>query len=49
MRLYGILLSGAGQVWLNGAKLETVDSDVPLTSTNEESLPDTPVNLDLHD
>jgi hypothetical protein len=45
---FGVLLSGPGQVWLNDAKLETVDAAEASTATvqtQEEVLPESPVNL----
>jgi hypothetical protein len=31
MMLFGVLLVGTGQVWLDGCSLEIVDDDVPTT------------------
>ena len=42
---FGILLSGPGQVWLNSAKFEVDELDVP----TEKNLPDKPVNLEFKD
>ncbi|MDO8539300.1 MAG: M56 family metallopeptidase [Opitutaceae bacterium] len=52
---YGFFLSGAGQGWISGVKIEEVGSDVPSTNTMKEptpktartpfKLPDAPVNL----
>jgi hypothetical protein len=44
---FGILLNGAGQVWLNSTKLEIVGVDVPTININENKLPSTPVNLEF--
>lgn len=41
---FGVLLSGAGSVWLNNVKLEVVGSDVPTTA---KKVPDEPVNLNF--
>jgi hypothetical protein len=46
---FGILLSGPGQVWLNGTKFEIVGLEAPATSSNQKSLPDKPVNLEFND
>lgn len=43
---FGILLDGAGEVWLNSVKLEAVRPDAP-TDVNEGNLPDKPVNLEF--
>jgi hypothetical protein len=43
----GILLTNAGEVWLNSTKFETVASDVPTTNLSEKKLPDKPVNLEF--
>ena len=40
--LFGILLSGAGKVWMDEVMLETVDKTVPVTGI--EKLPETLVN-----
>jgi hypothetical protein len=42
---FGILLHGAGEVWLDGVKLEAVGPNVPVTGT--PPLPTQPVNLDF--
>ncbi|MCG8351788.1 MAG: hypothetical protein MI924_28810 [Chloroflexales bacterium] len=42
---FGMLLSGAGQVWVTKLNIETVDCDVP--TTDQQTLPDHPVNLDF--
>jgi hypothetical protein len=44
---FGILLSGAGRVWLNSTKLEIVGADVPTTKMNEQKLPSKPLNLEF--
>jgi hypothetical protein len=43
----GILLTGPGEVWMNGARFEVVGSDIPVTSSNQTKIPDKPVNLDF--
>jgi hypothetical protein len=42
---FGILLAGSGTVWLNGAKLEVVGTDVPTTGGKSHKLSDEPANL----
>jgi hypothetical protein len=43
---FGILLTGAGEVWLNDLSLEVVDISTPTTGTNRgKTLPQRPVNL----
>jgi len=44
---FGILLTGSGRVWLNGAKFEVVRADVPTTGQNSMARPAAPVNLDF--
>jgi hypothetical protein len=44
---FGILLDGAGEVWLSSTKFEIVGLDVPTTSLGEKKLPDNPVNLEF--
>jgi hypothetical protein len=44
---FGILLDGAGKVWLNSTKLDVVGVDVPVTGTSDKKIPDKPVNLDF--
>jgi hypothetical protein len=44
---FGILLDGAGQVWLNSTKLEMVGPEVPTTNVIENKLPNKPVNLEF--
>jgi len=43
----GILLTGAGEVWLNGARFEVVGPDVAVTGSKNAKTPDKPVNLDF--
>ena len=43
----GILLTGAGEVWLNGARFEVVGADVAVTGSKNTKTPDKPVNLDF--
>ena len=43
----GILLTGTGEVWLNGARFEVVGPDVAVTGSNYGKIPDKPVNLDF--
>jgi hypothetical protein len=43
---FGILLNGAGEVWLNGLSLDVVEVDTPTTGTVLRTiLPQRPVNL----
>lgn len=44
---FGVLLSGSGEVWVNGAKFETVGPDVPTTGAITAQKPDEPMNLDF--
>jgi hypothetical protein len=44
---FGILLAGSGVVWLNGAKFDVVDADVPVTNIGEKVLPEKPINLEF--
>ncbi len=44
---FGILLTGTGKVWLSSVKFDAVGADVPVTGTNEKSVPDKPVNLEF--
>jgi hypothetical protein len=44
---FGILLDGAGQVWLSGAKFDVVGTDVPSTGAGGRKVPDNPINLDF--
>jgi len=43
---FGVLLAGAGTVWLNNTNFEVVQSDVPTTG---RMLPDTPANLNFQE
>jgi hypothetical protein len=42
---FGVLLQGAGQVWINDIQLTEIGDDVPVTT--EQSLLDKPTNLDF--
>lgn len=46
---FGVLLSGAGQVWVSHVTFEVVGKDIAVTAPNppKESLPTSPVNLDF--
>ena len=44
---FGILLDGAGKVWLSGTKFDVVGADVPSTGAGDRKIPDNPVNLDF--
>lgn len=44
---FGVLLTGQGTVWLNSAKIEVVDSNIPTTAASPQSKPDQPVNLNF--
>jgi hypothetical protein len=44
---FGILLTGAGVVWLNGTQFDAVDADVPVTNNGDKVLPEKPINLDF--
>lgn len=44
---FGILLNGAGAVWLNNARIEVVGADVPTTGGKGMKLQDEPTNLDF--
>ena len=46
---FGILLDGAGKVWLSSMKFDVVGSDVPETGAGDRKLPDKPVNLEFTD
>ncbi|AIQ38928.1 AraC family transcriptional regulator [Paenibacillus sp. FSL R7-0297] len=47
---FGILLSGAGKVWVDQFRFEVVDAKVPTTDEGvEDSLPPEPVNLDFEE
>ena len=43
----GILLTGTGEVWLNGARFEVVGPDVAVTGSSNAKPPEKPVNLDF--
>jgi hypothetical protein len=45
---FGILLSGAGQAWLDGVAFDLVGSEVVVT-TRQQPLPKRPVNLDFEE
>jgi hypothetical protein len=44
---FGILLDGAGEVWLSSTKFGVVGADVPVTGAADKKTPDNPVNLDF--
>jgi flavoprotein len=45
---FGILLRGAGQVWISNAQFEEVGTDVPVTAPSKsKEEPDKPGNLDF--
>ncbi len=45
---FGLILSGTGEVWVNGLKYEVVDKDVPTTYLlNNAPKADATVNLDF--
>ncbi|NOJ72554.1 helix-turn-helix transcriptional regulator [Paenibacillus alvei] len=46
---FGVLLSGSGQVWMDGIRLDMVDDSVPTTGglAADNKMPDEPVNLDF--
>jgi hypothetical protein len=44
---FGILLDGAGKVWLSDTKFDVVGAGVPSTGAGNRKLPDNPVNLDF--
>jgi hypothetical protein len=46
---FGFLLIGKGELWVDGLRLETVDSSVPVTSSAKPALPAAPTNLDFAD
>ncbi|MGC2849482.1 MAG: hypothetical protein WB556_05785, partial [Candidatus Acidiferrum sp.] len=43
----GILLTGAGEVWMNGARFDVVGPEVAVTGSNHSKIADKPVNLDF--
>lgn len=44
---FGILLNGAGTVYLTGTKFDVVGADVQSTGGGDKKIPDVPVNLDF--
>lgn len=46
---FGVILSGPGQVWIDGLRLEEVDETVPTTDVlgKAAELPEMPINLDF--
>jgi hypothetical protein len=44
---FGILLNGAGEVWLTSTKFDVVGADVPVTITGGKKVPESPVNLEF--
>jgi len=47
---FGVLLAGAGKVWIDSIRFEAVSLEVPSTNLEEPIvLPDHPVNLDFED
>lgn len=44
---FGILLDGAGEVWLSSTKFDVVGADVPVTGSGDRKIPDKPVNLEF--
>jgi len=44
---FGILLAGAGEVWLSSTKFDVVGTDVPATGRGDKKIPDKPVNLEF--
>jgi hypothetical protein len=44
---FGILLDGAGEVWLSSTKFDVVGMDVPVTGPGDREIPDKPVNLEF--
>lgn len=45
--VYGILLSGTGQVWIDNVKFEEVSKDIP--TTDDDGMLDGPMNLSFED
>ena len=43
----GILLTGPGEVWLNGARLDVVGTEIAVTGSSNAKIADKPVNLDF--
>ena len=44
---FGVLLTGAGRVWVDDVTFEVVDETVELTAGRNPQYPDGPVNLDF--
>ena len=45
---FGILLDGAGEIWLSNTKFDVVGTDVPVTGgPGDRKIPDKPVNLEF--
>ncbi|MCR8846547.1 AraC family transcriptional regulator [Paenibacillus sp. SC116] len=47
---FGVLLSGEGQIWVDGIRIEEVDKSVPVTDSyinEDQTLPDDPFNLNF--
>jgi hypothetical protein len=44
---FGILLDGAGEVWLSSTKFDVVGTDVSVTGPSDRKIPDKPVNFDF--
>ena len=45
---FGILLDGAGEIWLSNTKFYVVETDVPVTGgPGDRKIPDKPVNLEF--
>ena len=44
---FGLLLDGAGKVWMNDLSFEQVEESIPLTSDARTNLPNKPRNLDF--
>lgn len=45
----GLILDGAGKVWMTDLRFEIVDSTVPVTTSKKPKLPNAPQNLDFSD
>lgn len=43
----GTMLTGQGEIWISGLKLETVDKNVPTTGMHKSPTPKQPVDLDF--
>ena len=46
---FGILLDGAGEVWLSSTKFVVVGTDIPVTDAGNKKIPDKPTNLEFTD